>query len=92
MARTRQGPRTYFPSWRYAPDGVGQIFNSEEEVPPGWSRKPGDLIVKLPKKATEVLDGAALADALTKLNIDIKPTWGHAHMKRILDGDVSSDW
>ena len=25
-----------WPAWRYGPDGEAEIFNSEEEVPPGW--------------------------------------------------------
>lgn len=91
MARVKQ-KSVEWPAWRYAPDGTGQIFNSEEEAPVGWSKTPGDLIVKLPKKTTEVLDGDMLVLALTKLGIPIKPTWGHAHMKRILDGDVSPTW
>jgi hypothetical protein len=29
-----------FPSWRYGPNGEGRIFNSQGEVPEGWSETP----------------------------------------------------
>ena len=32
---------TKFPAWFYSPDGAGgEVFNSPEEIPPGWLDAP----------------------------------------------------
>lgn len=92
MARIRNGPREYWPSWRYAPDGSGQLFYRAEDIPEGWARKPGAIIERVAPTPTQILNEDELIAELKARNIDIKPTWGHAHMKRILGGDVSPTW
>lgn len=32
-----------WPSVRYGPGGVSQVFQSEEEVPPGWADHPSKV-------------------------------------------------
>lgn len=92
MARVRQGPREYWPSWRYAPNGESKLCHSADEVPEGWSRKPDGPSTPLIKQDTQILDRTQLIAELMERRIPIKPTWGNAHMKRILDGDVSPTW
>lgn len=31
-----------WPAWFYGPGGVGEIFDSAEEVPDGWADHPND--------------------------------------------------
>lgn len=91
----RRNSRVIFngwPSWRYGPDGQGAIFQSEAEVPWGWTVKPGKPELSRQEYTVAILDRTKLIDELTVMGIDIKPTWGTAHMKRIIDGDISSTW
>ena len=32
-----------FPSFRYGPDGQAQVFEREEDVPPGWEDHPSKV-------------------------------------------------
>lgn len=32
-----------FPGWRYGPNGESQIFESEEDIPQGWTDNPNDF-------------------------------------------------
>lgn len=78
-----------WPDLRYSPTGEMKLFYSAEEVPADWTPKPPQNINTKP---TEVLDHDLLVSQLERLGIPIKPTWGDAHMKRIIDGDVSPTW
>lgn len=82
MARVRRvdGPR--WPSWRYGPDGEGAIFQSEAEVPEGWTRKPGDLYV--PKPTAPVLDREDLIKQLVAKGVNPLPNWSKLYMKELL--------
>lgn len=31
---------TMWPAWRYGPGGVGEIFQTPEDVPEGWTDHP----------------------------------------------------
>lgn len=83
MTVTRRRSELFrWPSWRYGPDGESGIFNSEEEVPTGWTRKPGVPFVQ----AEQIqLDREDLVAQLTTQGIEVNPTWGKAHMKKVLD-------
>lgn len=79
--RTRDsGPR--WPSWRYGPNGEGAIFQSEAEVPLGWTRKPGDVYV--PKPQAEVLDRNTLVELLAAKGVTAAGNWSAAYMKELL--------
>ncbi len=84
--RSRDSTFSGWPSWRYGPFGESAIFNSEAEVPYGWTKKAGEVYVP-PESAFP--DEATLVSQLEAQGITIDPTWGIAHMKRILDGDIS---
>ena len=83
MRKKRSSGFTGWPSWRYGPNGESGIFQSEAEVPYGWTRKPGEEFITRP--STEVLDRDELMSRLKAKDIDIHPAWGTAHMKRMLD-------
>jgi hypothetical protein len=38
-----KGPKTYWPSWRYGPGGVAGVFQSEDDVPEGWTDHPAKV-------------------------------------------------
>jgi hypothetical protein len=78
---------TEWPAARWDPHtGEERVFNSPAEVPCGWldyksaNKKPPVGVV---------LDRDELVAKLTEMGIEINPLWGNAHMKRIIDGDVS---
>lgn len=81
MARVKREPKRW-PSWRFGPSGESAIFDREEDVPFGWSRKPGEVFVKT-KPVTH--DREFLISELTKLEIKVHPKWGVAHLKKVLD-------
>lgn len=81
MARVRREPAKW-PGWRYGPFGEKAIFNSEAEVPHGWTRKPGELYVAPP---STMLDRENIIGQLETKGIEIDPTWGTAHMQKMLD-------
>lgn len=93
MARRNVIPKgPIWPSWRYGPDGGSGIFYREEDIPLGWTTKLGVPEIPKEEKPTVVLDRNELVAELIRQNIPIKPTWGNAHMKRIIDGDSSPTW
>lgn len=79
-----------WPSWRYSPTGEGVIFTCEEDVPLGWAKKMPEPREVFYRQPTESLDREELLIKLTELGVTINHTWGNAHMKRIIDGDISS--
>lgn len=89
MRRSRIKPDYSWPSWRYGPNGESAIFHRQEDVPQDWTRKPGEQPDPLPDMVIVRHDRDELITKLTELGIAINPTWGTAHMKRIIDGDVS---
>lgn len=72
----------FWPSWRYSPDGDGQIFNSAEEVPFGWVRRVPQGVQEV---AAPVLDRDDLVSKLEALGVAINPIWGLAQLKKELD-------
>lgn len=79
-------PVDYWPSWRYGPHGEAQIFGSAEEVPQGWQRKPWYEEFETPE--VQYHDKDQLIHDLEALGYTVDPTWGVAHMKKVLDNDV----
>lgn len=71
-----------WPDLRYGPKGEVKLFYSAEEVPPNWTSKPPKGI---DPKPPQLFDKQELINALTERNIEINPTWGNAHMKKVLD-------
>lgn len=48
--------KAVFPGYRFGPDGQSAIFNSAEEVPPGWGTHPAHYVKQdgvMPTPATE---------------------------------------
>ena len=76
-----------WPSWRYGPYGESAIFNSEAEVPHGWTKKPGEIYIA---PTNTQLDRDDLIKQLTEQGILIDPTWGRAQMKKVLDDSSTS--
>lgn len=91
MARTRIPPGPAWPAWFYPadPSDPGGIFFKEEEVPQGWTRKRGIPETPIVAPPPEVLDRDELVAKLKEKGITLEHTWGVAHMKRVLDGDIS---
>lgn len=84
MARVRRDPASpRWPSWRYGPSGEAAIFQTEEEVPFGWTAKAGQVFV--PPTPAVVLDREDIANQLLAKNITPHPTWSVAYMKEVLD-------
>lgn len=82
MARRTREPVNSWPSWRYGPYGEAQIFNTESEVPHGWTKKPGEIYVP---PENHSLDRDDLVRQLNELGITINPIWGKAHMKKVIN-------
>lgn len=93
MRRSRERPDLSWPSWRYGPEGESAVFRCEEDVPIGWTKKPGDTPVEVYSPPPTVpLDRDYLVTHLLENGVEINPTWSNAHMKRIIDGDISTTW
>lgn len=75
-----------WPRWMYDPMGEGQIFEKESDVPEGWVRTPGEIYVKFEPVMYDYDD---LVRQLEAKEIEVNPIWGNAHLKRIIDGDIS---
>lgn len=77
-----------WPDVRYDPaTGEPTLFYQAKDVPFGWlTKRPR---IKTPKVGV-YYDKQELINQLTNLGIDINPTWGTAHMKRILDDRSSA--
>lgn len=83
----RLARETKWPDLRYSPTGEAKLFYAAADVPAGWSQRAP--IIRTLWKPPELLDRAELIRQLTDKGITINPTWADAHMKRILDGDIS---
>ena len=77
-----------WPAWFYGPDDQAAVFPSQDLVPEGWTRRKGDVEPEYIARPTVILDRGELVEQLVAMNVDINPTWGNAHMKRIIDGEV----
>ena len=86
MRKRKEQPDWRWPSWRYGPGGQSAIFQKEEDVPEGWTKKPDEAPEVFEERpVTVALDGDFLRTELKKRGIEINPIWGHAHMKKVLD-------
>ena len=41
---------TYWPSYRYGPDGQGKVFQKPEDVPEGWTESPNSAAPEQEKR------------------------------------------
>lgn len=73
-----------WPGWRYGTDGKGAIFQCEADVPEGWTRKPGEPEEVFIPRAAVYHDQYELIAQLRDKGIEINPTWGVAHMHKVL--------
>jgi hypothetical protein len=77
-----------WPDLRYNPvTGEAKLFHEAKDVPLGWLTKRPKITIP---RVGVVLDREQLVRELTDLGIEINPTWGTAHMKRILDDRSSA--
>lgn len=79
--RTKKGRRQSWPSWRYGPNGESEIFQSENEVPYGWTVKPGQVFVP---RVTATVNRDFVIQLLKERGITPNPTWSAAYMKELL--------
>jgi hypothetical protein len=78
----RLAKKVHWPDLRYGPHGEEKLFYCAEEVPSGWTNKRPIPFIDRPPV---LLDRNELVAKLTELNVDVVPTWGTAHMKKVLD-------
>jgi hypothetical protein len=72
-----------WPDIRYNPaTDEAKLFYEAGDVPPGWLKKLQKT--KTPKTSV-YYDKQELLDQLTSLGIEADPTWGTAHMKKVID-------
>lgn len=81
MARDRH-PAIVWPAWFHAPNGDSAIFQLQEDVPEGWSRKRQSAYEAPTPLA---VDKEATLARLMKLGVLIDPRWGSAQLKKVLD-------
>lgn len=72
-----------WPCWFHGPDGHSAIFNSPAEVPAGWTRHRPTQWVEPPPPP--VIDEGAVRAKLIELGVEIDPTWGRAHLQKVLN-------
>lgn len=60
--------KTYWPSWRYGPNGAAAVFNSPSEVPDGWEDHPSK-VVEAKDDETAPLSRADIVSGLKELGI-----------------------
>jgi hypothetical protein len=71
-----------WPCWFHGPDGHSAVFNSPAEVPTGWTRhKPAQFTAASPLQ----VDEEAVKAKLIELGVEIDPTWGRAHLQKVLN-------
>lgn len=85
MRKRKELPDWRWPSWRYGPGGQSAIFQTQEDVPDGWTKKPGEAEEEIIARSPVYYDRLALVAELTQRGISIDPRWGVAHMKKVLD-------
>jgi hypothetical protein len=75
-----------FPSYRYGPGGKAEVFQSADDVPPGWVDHPSKLKdAKAPEEATERRAGRAeLMEQLRQRGIQYAPNAGGAELAALL--------
>lgn len=82
MARRPKIKDAGWPSWRYGPYGEAQIFNSPDEVPEGWAKKPQEAFVP---PEPEILDRDHMIKQLIDRGVIPNGSWSTTYMKRLLD-------
>lgn len=91
MRKRKIQPDWRWPSWRYGPAGQSAIFQCEEDIPEGWTRKPDEAPeIYVPRPAPIPLDKEKLVAELLQLGIPVHPLWCNAHMKKVIDDSRSA--
>lgn len=80
LARKQRGPS--WPSWRYGPKGQAEIFQTEKDVPIGWTKKAGEIYI--PPPPPEKLDKEQLIKDLEAQGVEVLGWWSAAKMKEVL--------
>lgn len=83
--RRPKRPPVNWPSWRYGPDGESAIFQCLEDVPFGWTRKPGDIEEPHIEKPLFRLDRDDLFKQLQDAGIIASSKWSTAYIKELVD-------
>lgn len=71
-----------WPAWYHSPNGDSQVFERIQDVPYGWTKSPP---VVFEHSDPLVVDEDVVRQKLTELGVDIDPTWGRAHLQKVLD-------
>ena len=71
-----------WPDVRYSPTGESKLFYEAKDVPFGWTDKKPSMTATKPGK---ILDRQTLVNELELLGVEINPTWGVAHMKKVIN-------
>lgn len=82
MARRTREQMPVWPSWRYGPNGERLIFNTANDVPYGWTKKPQDIFVGVDANR---LDRQQLIVDLEAKEIKVLGHWSTSYMKELLD-------
>lgn len=81
MLRQRR-TKVEWPAWRYGPDGESEVFDSAEDVPAGWGATPS--LAYVPREASPEICKESTIKALEDFGVVINPTWGTAHLRKML--------
>jgi hypothetical protein len=87
MARIRRPAGPLWPAWFFSPSGDSAIFEKAADVPAGWVDRQHEVHVTPEPLAVDVED---TIKQLNDLGVWIDPTWGAAHLKKVLDDRSSS--
>lgn len=82
-----------WPAWRYGPNGQSQIFDNEDDVPPGWEDHPskvGDAADEGPGSGAPAESpykddtDAEVVAKLKERKLDYNEKWPRAKLEKIL--------
>jgi hypothetical protein len=88
MAPRARHVRAEWPAWRFGPDGDKALFEKPEDVPDGWTKKPGQIF-EAPEAKPDLCKETMIA-RLIDLKIKVDPRWGRAKLKEVLDDHCTS--
>lgn len=84
----RKRPDWNWPSWRYGPDGDSAIFKCPEDVPDGWTKKPGVKEEPKPTRQPIRLDREALLKELQDKGIIASSKWSTAYAQELVNNGM----
>lgn len=80
---SRRRIKIEWPCWYHGPDGDSKMFNSIQEVPYGWTKKPQQQYEAPEPKA--VIDPDDIIKQLKDRGVKIDPRWGRAKLQEVLN-------